>query len=249
MKTFQLLMLGLLCATYTSNLNAQIVQIYDYFDDAPGPTNLAGTVVYATPGGGLKRFYIKNVSVAAFNCRIERVKIEEADGVFDFITCGASEGSSTGYPFGMVSPNDPFMTPDTFELSLDVNGYLGSHYLPGDSEGCSQYRYYVVNDASERIDSVDVRYCSTSGLIEDQLAISVYPNPAKGQVILEQEQVNENAVLMVTDMSGRTVYEEKLANLQKVEIDLSFLDCGLYALTLIDASAKEQIFSTKLVLE
>lgn len=248
MKTIQLALLGLLCSFFSPNLNAQSVIIYDYYDDAPGPTNLAGTLVYATPDGGVKRFYIKNISAADFNCRIERVKIEEADGVFDFFACGSSEGTSIAYPFGVVTSNNPFMAPDTFELSLEIDGYLGSHYLPGDSEGCSQYRYYVVTDSSERIDSVDVRYCSASGLTENNLDVSVYPNPTNGQISIIQSQLNENAIVVVTDLSGRVVYKNKVANGLKVEIDLSFLDGGIYAFTLIDPVENEQIFSTKLVM-
>ena len=248
MKIFSFALLVLTGIFISPIAQAQSIIIYDYFDTDPEPTDLSGTLVYAIPDGAVKRFSIKNMSDSVFNFRIERVKIEETDGVFEFLACGTTEGTSTAYSYVDVSPNDPFITPDTFQLELDVDAYLGSHYLPGESVGCSQYRYYVLNDSSDRVDSIDVRYCSSSGLNENYLEVSVYPNPAQNNIILESNNPI-NGTLLIHDLSGRELINEKITNAGKHELNISNLDQGVYTLTLFDPNGNNTIFSSKLTVK
>lgn len=250
MKMLKLALIVMACLCYSSNLSAQIVQIYDYNDTLLGPIDLSGTVVEAVPGGTVKRFYIKNVSLAMFNFRIERVKIEEADGANDYFAYGSSEGVATVYAYPEVSPFDTFMSPDTFLLGFENDGYLGSHYIYNASEGCSQYRYYVVNDSTERLDSIDVRFCTGFASVEENdFGISVYPNPAQNQFILASEGVVIKGELTITDLSGKIVYSETVQTQGQHFIDVAKLEKGIYIVTLIDPVANEQIFNKKLVLE
>lgn len=245
MKIFSLTLLVLIGILISPIAQAQSILIYDYFDTDPEPTDLSGTLVYAIPDGAVKRFSIKNMSDSVFNFRIERVKIEEIDGVFDFLACGTTEGTSTAYSYVDVSPDDPFITPDTFQLQLDVDAYLGSHYLPEESVGCSQYRYYVLNDSSDRVDSIDVRYCSSSGIDENYLEVSVYPNPTHNSVILASNNPI-NGTLLIHDLSGRELINENIMNSEKYELDVLSLDQGVYMLTLFDPNGNNTIFSSKL---
>ncbi|MFT5823901.1 MAG: hypothetical protein ACI8ZM_005166 [Crocinitomix sp.] len=250
MKTFKYALIVLACLCYASSSTAQTVLIYDYFDTEPEPTDLSGTTVNAIPGGTIKRFFIKNTSGLPFNFRIERVKIEVADGAADYLSFGKTEGVGTAYTAVEVSPHDSFMTPDTFLLGVFEDGYLGSHYVYYSSEGCSQYRYYVVNDSTQRIDSIDVRFCApVTSIAENKLGISLYPNPAQNQITIAS---NNNAMagkLIISDLAGRIVYSEMIQTNDKRTIDLSILENGIYTVTLIDPLIDEQIFNSKLVLE
>ena len=56
--------------------------------------------------------------------------------------------------------------------------------------------------------------------------INLYPNPASDYIIIESN-LNSNAIFELMDLSGKSIYEEKLEN-QKNEIDLKKLDSGIY---------------------
>lgn len=249
MKTFKHALIVLACLCYTSTSTAQTVLIYDYFDSDPEPSDLSGTVVNATPGGTIKRFLIKNTSGLPFNFRIERVKIEEADGAADYLAFGSTEGVGTAYSAVEVSPNDPFMTPDTFLLGVFEDGYLGSHYVYYSSEGCSQYRYYIVNDSTQRVDSVDVRFCApVTAIEENQFDISIYPNPAQDYIYLETKNPI-NGTLVIRDLTGRDLIKKEIINLSRVDLDVSILSIGIYSLTLMDPAGNEMIFNDKFIIE
>ncbi|NOQ75478.1 MAG: T9SS type A sorting domain-containing protein [Crocinitomix sp.] len=250
MKTFKHALIVLACLCYTSSSTAQTVLIYDYFDTLTEPVNLSGTVVNAIPGGSIKRFFIQNTSELPFNFRIERVKIEVADGAADYFAFGQTEGIGSVYSAVDVSPHDSFMSPDTFLLGLETDGYLGSHYIYYSSEGCSQYRYYVINDSTQRIDSVGVRFCAPVVTIaENEFGISLYPNPAQNQITIASANNVLMSNLIITDLAGKIVYSELIQTNGNSTIDLANLEKGIYVVTLIDPLVNEQIFNTKLVLE
>jgi hypothetical protein len=249
MKTFKLVLIVLACLCYTSKASAQIVQIYDYNDTLLGPIDLSGTVVNANPGGTIKRFFIKNVSVGSFNFRIERVKIEVADGADDYFAFGSSEGVATVYSYPEVSPYYTFMSPDTFLLGMEIDGYLGSHYIYNESVGCSQYRYYVVNDSTERVDSIDVRYCTGFASVEEnELGISVYPNPTADRICLRAANMI-NGTIVICDLSGRELIRREVSDLTKVDLGLSFLSSGIYSISVIDQIGNEMIFNDKFIIK
>jgi hypothetical protein len=198
------------------------------------------------PGGGLERFWIRNVTDSIFEFRIERVKILQADGAQDFLVFGETEDIATAYSPGVVSANDPFITLESHPLGGPNFGYLGSHYLKNESSGCSQFRYYVLNESDERLDSVDVRFCSTLSTPENAaVELSIFPNPSTDIVQFQLNDVNKMAYEMtITDLCGKVVYYG--LEVPK-EISLSDFDTGIYMVLLKDPKTNEVVFNKKLV--
>jgi len=62
---------------------------------------------------------------------------------------------------------------------------------------------------------------------------SVYPNPFEHSIRIENAEFYPDADVVVSDLSGRVVHQQKL----RTEIDLHFLKSGMYILTL---SSKNQ---------
>lgn len=57
---------------------------------------------------------------------------------------------------------------------------------------------------------------------------SLYPNPAKDFITIEASQNNSISTISVTDISGKTIYNNSYTNESKVEINLSYLSKGIY---------------------
>lgn len=240
MKTRLILTLALLTCFVSFS---QVIEIYAYNTDS---TDISGTTIVALPGTGFKKFSIRNMTGTDFNFRIERVKIMEADGVQDFLAFGKSDVIADGFPPDMVSPENPFITPISHTLKVDTLGYLGCHYINESNVGCSQYRYYILTDATERIDSIDVKFCLTVSLPENATqTITVFPNPVSEMLNFVSPNINSSAFqVVIYDLIGNQVYFNSEIPAQ---INCTFLDGGIYNLVLIDPQTKATIFHKKLV--
>lgn len=73
------------------------------------------------------------------------------------------------------------------------------------------------------------RLAQESGSEEDPQAIALYPNPASttvnGSIILSE---GEQAVVTITDVQGKTVLTQSVANSGLFALDVSMLEAGLY---------------------
>jgi cell surface protein SprA len=79
----------------------------------------------------------------------------------------------------------------------------------------------------------------------DISAISIYPNPSKGELFID----NKNEIinyLKIYDLMGQEVYSIQLLNMNNPIVDISFLNNGMYVL-IIDSNNKSHI--KKLVIE
>ncbi|MBM3160592.1 MAG: T9SS type A sorting domain-containing protein, partial [Bacteroidetes bacterium] len=74
----------------------------------------------------------------------------------------------------------------------------------------------------------------TSG-VEDfsNLKVSIYPNPAFNELTIEAEQLEENADILVTDLSGKEVLKSKINKGNVLtKLDISSLEKGCYSITI-----------------
>ncbi len=79
----------------------------------------------------------------------------------------------------------------------------------------------------------------------DPKAISIYPNPSKGQFTISIPQFSGEVNVMVVDMNGRIVYDVKNETFSNDKsIDLSTLQSGMY---LIKISGKEINYTQKII--
>jgi len=78
---------------------------------------------------------------------------------------------------------------------------------------------------------------STAGILDENLTNSpfnIYPNPSKGIITIENLSGFQNLTgLEITDITGKTVFQSNIINHEsKMEIDLSWLEKGIYFISL-----------------
>ena len=85
----------------------------------------------------------------------------------------------------------------------------------------------------------EILYIHTE-VIELEIVSKVYPNPTTSILIVELEQ-NVTADLLVYDINGRLVLEDKLQDEQSKQLDFSFLKQGNYLLH-INIAEKQSVY-------
>lgn len=122
-----------------------------------------------------------------------------------------------------------------------VGGFFGEAPPP---EACEVFDYGETEDYCVFIDEV-----SSTGPELDN-ALSVFPNPASSEVVIELSNFNstgQQLEFQVLDMTGRTVISDALNSNRKV-LDINGLSEGVYTLNLYRAGvrvASEQIVKTR----
>ena len=89
-------------------------------------------------------------------------------------------------------------------------------------EVVSEEMTYTFTITSDR--DLDANFIYTEGLIENNIAAKVYPNPTQGEITLEGEGLNHVRIL---NAYGQTVYSSKIEG-EQVRIDLSNMAKGIY---------------------
>ena len=89
-------------------------------------------------------------------------------------------------------------------------------------EVVSEEMTYTFTITSDR--DLDANFIYTEGIIENNIAAKVYPNPTQGEITLEGEGLNHVRIL---NAYGQTVYSSKIEG-EQVRIDLSNMAKGIY---------------------
>mgnify|MGYP000343419055 CR=1 FL=1 len=199
--------LGLMAFSFGAS--AQGIEIFLPEED----TDISGTVyeLSSEESDMHQEFDVKNVSGGELTLRIERFKVIELEGTEDYLCWGANPETGACYSASLVSPENPFVTPDSSPLGDGLRGWLSTYHVSHDISGCAQYRYYVINEWGDRLDSVDVRYCSTVSIEEDtKIEVSVYPNPATEIVNISLNEDSKNVSFSLYNVLGDVVLSTKL---------------------------------------
>jgi len=97
--------------------------------------------------------------------------------------------------------------------------------------------------------TVFVDLCTGLDNITNGLGLSVYPNPSKGDVVVNLYSEESDVMLSLTDVSGKVVMEQALLNTRGMmshRLDLSNLPAGVYYIRL---QGEEHSKAVKLVLQ
>jgi hypothetical protein len=127
-------------------------------------------------------------------------------------------GGVPGFVFVWVNENGD-VTGDTEDLS-DIPGGVYTVTVTDDN-GC------VASYAGIEVDEV-------VGVLELELmSFSMLPNPAHDHVVIQLDHVTEGAVLLIHDMSGRVVFEKRVASGElSIHVSVADLSSGLYSVRL-----------------
>ena len=139
----------------------------------------------------------------------------------------------------------------SYSWSSDEQAWVGSYKgeLTYDSDGnlLSTTSYSWSSDAQdwEKISKGYYFYSNSgSSSIEDiNSNISIYPNPADDQIMLQMES-NDYSSLVVRNITGQILMQEQINDTQ-MQLDISALESGLY---LIELQGKEKSITQKIVI-
>ena len=80
---------------------------------------------------------------------------------------------------------------------------------------------------------------NNTGVEENQLTMSLYPNPASSYTLLDV-QIQNQATVTITDLQGRLLDSFVMdQNSEPVRIETSSYDAGVYFVTISDASYRQ----------
>ena len=75
----------------------------------------------------------------------------------------------------------------------------------------------------------------------EALEISVFPNPAHHSVILKSTNELEEAFIVVSNLQGKMIYEQKIQRVKEHVIDCSLWSTGMYIIKIHDDSNKQSV--------
>lgn len=189
---------------------------------------------------------VVNEGSTDLNVTITRVRMNHVAGTEDAVCWGPDPLTGTCYSKEDVSASDEWST-SIENLGSQETGWLALYYYANDNRGDATYRYYLIDENDNKLDSVDVRWDSkTVGTEEATLPeISVYPNPAKDVLKVKLDNTMDTYGFRIVDILGNVVYHNE--KITSENIDISSLNSGVYFYSLL--SKGEAVKTDRLVVK
>jgi hypothetical protein len=174
-------------------------------------------------------------------------------------SAGITLYSGAGYP-DTPSPTATTPLPDLIEVPFNLasNDCYTFTALDSFPDGFGDGGYYEVVDQADNIifrggsfrDSFSHKFALTT-LNAESFEISdlnIYPNPNKGSFSINFNAESENTSILVNDIRGRQIFENKYTNngAFNQKIDLNSAESGIYLVTITDGAKK---ITKKIVVE
>ncbi|MCC6726514.1 MAG: proprotein convertase P-domain-containing protein, partial [Saprospiraceae bacterium] len=138
----------------------------------------------------------------------------------------------------------PFTSNMRFRLRCDASDDTDNVYIDDVViTGCLNFTNDPVEDRNDE---------SETSLVAKPLAqdLIAYPNPTTGSLNVEFTQAENTATIIVTDMLGRAVQQQKVASngtgVQQVVLDLNHLQQGTYLLQVMDGKERRHLQFVKM---
>jgi hypothetical protein len=213
------IIIGLGLMTFTLGASAQGLEVYI----ASETEDVSGTTVEDVDGDLEAVFVVKNVSDSPVVIAVERVKLIVLEGTGDYL-CWAEQC----YDETDVAPFDPYLNPDEALLESDSSEVLISYHVTHEIAGCASYRYYFIDAGDVRRDSLDVLFCSTVSIDENQgLDITIFPNPVSEILTVSLDRITDNVGFELYNVLGDVVMTKNLIQGQNY-LNVQALPNGVY---------------------
>lgn len=100
---------------------------------------------------------------------------------------------------------------------------------PSDFESTDVTLHALLTDPLYTMPTVlpDGLYCVVTNVEEVEVSMKVWPNPVTDELSIEIRGAASDALLVI-DSLGRRVFEEKIVGLEKIQIDVSTWEAGIY---------------------
>ena len=184
--------------------------------------------------------YLAPAENFAYGCGFEFACNYDPCALYDFALCefltvevattaddGSGNGTASATASGGVEPYEYVWyagdDEEPFSLDNNVDSLVSGDYsvLAVDSTGC--------------IGSFDFVIDYTSGIANEDITLSVFPNPVS-DVLRVQVQTTGQGELTLRDLSGRTVFNTTVRN-RTTSIDMTTLPAGTYVMTYLNGSS------------
>ena len=170
--------------------------------------DISGTQIDYTSAGAevVVDVHVENTSGSTMDLTIKRERINETTGWTDYI-CWGHESDPFGGVCYPASTQNPWTTATPVTVPDHEAGTIAVHIKPEGDNGCTVYRYYVMDGTTE-LDYLDISVCKSASVEEiTPLTVTVAPNPAKSFVKVKTNGVDGATVKMV-DVLGNVVLKE-----------------------------------------
>lgn len=115
---------------------------------------------------------------------------------------------------------------DCNNANAPIAGATDSVFMPTAN---GDYAVEVTANGCTMLSSCYSFVLSNVNQLSDAASINVYPNPTKGQFTIDLG-TNHNAAILITDINGKTVYQQTISSTKVVTLDLD-QPAGVYFLT------------------
>ncbi|RYD57427.1 MAG: T9SS type A sorting domain-containing protein [Sphingobacteriales bacterium] len=182
------------------------------------------------------------------------------------ISAGANKGTGSGMPGIDVYLKDAtngkvvkYATTDangdysfssvpegTYTIQPELLGYMSTSSVPfqiSSTKTKVENMWFLVSNSKKTIKPVPASVMN----VAEGVAFTIYPNPAKNKTAIQwNSNSTADAAIIVTDIAGKTVYNNTVKAQGETVIDLSQLNKGLYFINVSSANTQQ---TQKLVVE
>ncbi|MFK7783460.1 MAG: T9SS type A sorting domain-containing protein [Crocinitomicaceae bacterium] len=192
-----------------------------------GNPHVSGTPYIVTTAGAGESLNATIMSNSPVNLTVQRIITNPMPTWEDDLCWGITGGLGQCY-FGIEDTN-PFVSPDAYLIDQQNNGDFIAKITANDPDyGCSDYKYYFLQNGSVLLDSIEISVCKTASVedVEPALAVSVSPNPATSYFKVTVNNAADASV-QVVDVLGNVVLKETVMGNSKT-INTSNFRNGIY---------------------
>jgi hypothetical protein len=173
---------------------------------------------------------INNTSGAPLDLEIKRVIFNQlASWSEQLCWATSSDGGLSGQCYNNIQNTNPYTSPDSYVVEDGDNGVFKATIDPNDPDfGCVDYRYYIIQDGTTVLDSIDITVCKSVSVeeLEPALAITIAPNPASSYFTVKTNGA-EGTTIKVVDVLGNVVLKETVMGSSKTITTSAFRN-GIY---------------------
>ena len=201
--------------------------------------DISGTQIDYTSAGAevVVDVHVDNNTGSSLDLTIQRTRTNETTGWTDYLCWGHSTD-----PFGGVcypaSALNPWTTATPVTVPDHEAGTIAVHIKPDGENGCTVYRYSVMDGTTE-LAYLDISVCKSLSVEEiTPLSITVAPNPANSYVKVKTNGV-DGATVKMMDVLGNVVLKETVMGTSKTINTESFRN-GIY-FVIVEADGAKSI--------
>jgi hypothetical protein len=192
-----------------------------------GNPHTSGTPYIITSAGAQEGLQAAITSTSSVNLTVERTITNPMPNWEDELCWGILNG--LGQCYSGIETSNPYLTPSSYTIGQQTVGDFQAKITPNDPDfGCSDYKYYILQNGSVVLDSIEITVCKTASVeeVEPALTLSVSPNPANEYFQVKMTNSNRMKVEM-TDVLGNVVLKETVIGSSKT-INTSNFRSGVY---------------------